>query len=163
MVRLYQWKSEKQTLLVGFLIELQVFIISIPESLILFHSFNPFLLPIPLSLLIAFLVVKNAPPERRDISWVEKEQGKAKWWNPETNKEPETRWSRARTQLLSVANLNKILGLALVAEIVILIIGGLIATILDSYPLRACYGQSVPWFILITGLLFLMIYPMKIE
>jgi len=160
MVRFYQGESDKrQTLLVGLFIELQALILDVPA--ILYHSFYIFHLPIPLLLLAAVLVMRFAPPQPRDISWVEKEQGQSKWWRSEHDDESETRSSKARARFLSVATLNKVLGTILAAEIILIIIGSLIAVTLDSWPLRYYYGQAVPWFILITGLLFLMTRPLR--
>jgi hypothetical protein len=163
MVRLYQGKSDKkQTLLVGLFTELQMLIIDVPAMLILHSgSFYIFHLPIPLLFLTAVLMVRFVPPRPRDISWVEKEEESSKWWNSENDHEPKTQLSKVRAQLLSVATLNKVLGTILAAEIILIIIGGLIVIILDSWPMRYYYGQALPWYILITGLLFLVTRPLR--
>ncbi len=158
MVRLYQGKSDKkQTLLVGLLTELQMLIIDVPAMLILsYGSFYIFHLPIPLLFLAAVLVMRFVPPRPRDISWVEKEEESSNWWNSENDDKPKTRSSEVRARYLSITMLNKILGAILAAEIILLIIGGLIVTNLGLWSLRYHYGQVIPQFILFTGLLFLM-------
>jgi hypothetical protein len=165
MFRFYSGESDKkQTLLVGLFIELQGLIVTIPEVLILYSPFYySFLLPVPLSLFTAIIVIRYLPRRLREISWVEKEQEQSKWWSREAERELETRRSKTKTKFLTVANFNKILGLTLIAEISVLIIGGVYAVIINSYSLREYYGQSVSWFILITGLLFLMTRPVKTE
>ena len=162
MMRVYQGKSDrKQTLRVGLFIELQALIIDIPMILIVNRAFYSIHLPIPLLLIAAALAMRYRPPSTRTTSWVEKEQEGSKWWSSEKNKEAKSHLSEGRARFFEGVTLNKALETILAAEIILLIIGGLIVSNLDSWQYRAYYGLAVPWFILITGLLFLMTRPMR--
>ena len=162
MIRCYQGKSDRrQTLLVGLFIELQALIVDVPMMLIFSEAFYSIHLPIPLLLIAAVLLMRYIPPSPKILSWVEKEQESSKWWNSEKDDEIKSRLSKGRAGFLRGVTLNKVLETILAAEIILLIIGGLIVSNLDSWQYRAYYGLAAPWFILITGLLFLMTRPMK--
>ena len=55
----------------------------------------------------------------------------------------------------------RILETVLVSEIILLILGGFFVTNMDPIPLRILYWIVIPWSILITGLLFLMLHHLR--
>lgn len=162
MMRCYQGKSDRrQTLLVGLFIELQALIVDVPMMLIFSENFYSMHLPIPLLLIAAILVMRYRPPSPIILSWVEKEQEDSKWWSSEKDDEAKSHLSEGKARFLRGVTLNKVLGTILAAEIILLIIGGLIVSNLYFWQYRTYYGQAVPFSILITGILFLMTRPMK--
>lgn len=162
MMRFYQGKSDRrQTLLVGLFIELQALIIDIPMILIANRAFYSIHLPIPLLLIAAALVMRYRQPSPRTTSWVEKEQEGSKWWSSEKEEEAKSHLSEGRARFFKGVTLNKVLETILAAEIILLIIGGLIVSNLDSWQYRAFYGQAIPLCVLITGLFLLMTRPKK--
>ncbi|MHA1663300.1 MAG: hypothetical protein ACTSVR_08610 [Candidatus Thorarchaeota archaeon] len=155
MVRLYQGKSDKkQTLLVGLFVELQALIIDVPMILIFNQVFYSIHLPIPLLLLAAVLAMRYWPPSSNEKSWVEEEQERSKWWDSENNDGAKTRYLRGVT-------LNKVLETILIAEVILLIVGGFIVALIATWQHQAFYAQALPFLILITGLPFLMTRPTK--
>lgn len=155
MVRLYQGKSTmKQTLLVGLFIELQTLIIDIPMILIMHRGLYLIHIPIPILLLAAIIMMRYKPPSPRTKSWVEDEQEHSDWLDVEKK-------IIAKTRDLRGVTLNKVLETILIAEIILLIFGGLIVAIVGSWQFQAFYGQALPSYILITGILYLMTLPTK--
>jgi hypothetical protein len=51
----------------------------------------------------------------------------------------------------------KILETVLVSEIILFLLGGIFVTNLNPIPLRIFYWTVIPWSILITGILFLIV------
>jgi hypothetical protein len=157
MVRLYQGKStKKQTLLVGLFVELQPLIIDVPEILIDEHAFYSIHLPIPLLLLAGIIVMRYKSFPTRTKSWLVDEQTSSNWWGSEKKDD-------AKTRFLKGVTINKVLETILIAEIILLIFGGLIVTMFYPWQYQVFYGEALPIYILITGLLFLMTRPVKTE
>ncbi|MFW9808047.1 MAG: hypothetical protein ACFFE6_01595 [Candidatus Thorarchaeota archaeon] len=162
MVRFYQGKSDmKQTLLVGLFIELQAIIVDVPMSLIFHQAFYQFHIPIPLLLIAAIITVRYWPAPSRSKSWIEKEQERSKWWSSERVERERSRSSELRTRFFGGVTPNKVFETIFTAEVILLILGGMIVSILDLDYYRGYYGQAMPQFILIAGLLFLMTRPIS--
>ncbi|MGY5858910.1 MAG: hypothetical protein RTU63_06040 [Candidatus Thorarchaeota archaeon] len=162
MMRLYQGKADRrQTLLVGLFIELQALIVDVPMLLLSSEILYSIHIPIPLLLIAAAFVMRFKPPLPRTISWIEKEKEDSEWWSPKKDDDAISHSSEVISRVFRKITSNKVLETILAAEVILLIIGGLIVSNLDSWQYRAYYALAVPWFILITGLLFLMTRPMK--
>jgi len=63
--------------------------------------------------------------------------------------------SNKATSKLSI--IYKVLETVLASEIILFILGGVFVTNLDPIPLRIFYWIVIPWSILITGILFLIV------
>jgi len=148
MVRFYRSSSSKRlTLLIGLITELQPIIVNFQTVLWLTESNLVLRLPIPLTLLIAIIVMQVFPPRKKPEVWIEKEEEKGQsWWSSNQNLE-----------LTKIDLIYKILETVLVSEIILLLLGGLFVFNMHPFPLRFLYWVAIPWATLITGILFLII------
>jgi hypothetical protein len=62
---------------------------------------------------------------------------------------------------LSVGLLYKIIETVLASEIILFLIGGFLVTNLSPSPLQILYWVLIPWSIVVTGLLFLIVLWLK--
>jgi hypothetical protein len=92
---------------------------------------------------------------------VEEEQERSMWWNPTSSNVSDVHPSESKVYTLSVGSLYKILETVLVSEIILFLIGGFLVTNLSPFPLQIMYWVLIPWSIVITGLLFLIVLWLK--
>jgi hypothetical protein len=158
IVRYYQGKSSKKwTIVAGIITELQVFVINIPPMLSLLNLFLLVRLPILFMLLAAVLLMRFMPPPRKAITWIEKEQEHSQWWSPTGGNAPDVHSPDSKSPSLNIETIYKVLETILVSEIILFLIGGFLVTNLSPYPLQILYGVFIPWSLLITGFLFLLV------
>jgi len=148
MLRFYRNRSSKRlTLVIGLITELQPIIVNFQTVLWLTESNLILRLPIPITFLVAIIVMQLYPPQKKPDVWLEKEEEKNQsWWSSNKNLQPS-----------KIDIIYKILETALVSEIILFLFGGFFVTNFSPYALWVFYGAVIPWSILITGVLFLMV------
>jgi len=148
MVRFYRNKSSKRlTFLIGLITELQPIIVNFQTVLWLTESNLILRLPIPITFLVAITMMRLIQPQHKPELWLEKDEEKNQSW----------RYSEKNLKLTKIDIIYKILETALVSEIVLYIYGGFTIAYWFPAPLVIFYWFVLPWSILITGVLFLII------
>lgn len=148
MVRYYEGKSSKRlTLLIGLITELQPMIVNFQTIILLTESYLGFRFPIPILLSLAIILLRIAPPQQKPETRLERDEEKS-----QTELSGDRKLQRSKLELVYM-----ILETVLVAEIILLLLGGLFISNMHPFPLRFLYWVLIPWSTLITGVLFLIV------
>ena len=133
--------------MIGLITELQPIIVNFQTVLWLTESNLILKLPIPITFLVAIIVMQLYPPQKKPDVWLEKEEEKNQsWWSSNKNLQPS-----------KIDIIYKILETALVSEITLLILGGFFVSNLHPITLRILYWVVIPWSFLTTLVLFLIV------